>query len=449
MSASGGATGELRHRSPTRLERTLVRDLAGRVGDAVRVCGWAEAAGGGDDRPEVAATLRDHTGWVDLVGPRTAGETAGPPVTRESAIEARGTVVGAPGDGRVHIELDQLRVLGPALGPPPVDQRSPLEARLDWRYLDLRHRRNRLVFEVQTTVERAMREWWAEHDFLELHSPKLRGMPNQSGRELFTVEYFGRSAYLAQSPQFYKQMAMSAGLERVFEIAPVFRANPLVTSRHDTEFTSVDIEVSWIDSHEDVMALEETWLRHVVAAVERAHGTEVERLYGREIRVPDAPFPRITMAEAQEILAARGHASSVPEGDIDATGERLLADHVAGECGHEFVFVTEYPEAVRPFYHMRMHEGSDLTRSFDLLWNGLEVTTGAQREHRYDRLVAQAQRNPSRVEIIRPYLDFFRYGCPPHGGFGLGLTRVLMCILGVGDVREVTYLHRARDRLIP
>jgi aspartyl-tRNA synthetase len=156
------------------------------------------------------------------------------------------------------------------------------------------------------------------------------------------------------------------------------------------------------------------------------------------------------MAEAAQILAAGGHRSTAREGDLDAEGERRLGAYVAAELGHELVFVTEYPEAVRPFYHMRLTEGSALTRSFDLLWNGLEVTTGAQREHRHDRLVAQAgHRNPNRVEVIRPYLDFFRYGCPPHGGFGLGLTRMLMCLLEVDDVREVTFLPRDRQRLTP
>ena len=426
-----------------------MRNLLASEGRTVRLCGWAHAVQG-DDHPGPGLVLRDHTGLVDLVD--TGGALVGrPAVVPESAIEAIGTVVNAlgVGPGRVQVALEQLRVLGPAVAPPPIDGASSLKDRLDWRYLDLRSPKNRLVFEVQTTLERAMREWWAAYGFLELHSPKLRAMPNQSGRELFTLDYFGRPAYLAQSPQFYKQMAMCAGFERVFEIGPVFRANPLVTSRHDTEFTSVDVEVSWIESHEELMALEERWLRHVVAAVVREHGTEVERLYGTQVRVPEAPFPRITMAEARKILAARNHHSSGPEGDIDAAGEGVLAEHVATEFGHEFVFVTEYPEAVRPFYHMRLHDGSDLTRSFDLLWRGLEVTTGAQREHRHDRLVAQAGRNPSRVEVIRPYLDFFRHGCPPHGGFGVGLTRVLMCLLDVGDVREVTFLHRGHNRLLP
>jgi len=433
------------------MERTLVRDLADRPGREVRVCGWAHAVGSGDAAP---ITLRDHTGLVELVEPGgrdIAGHQG--PVVRESAIEATGTVDGSGAGTRgVRIVLDGLRVLGPAVSPPPVDERAALDARLDWRYLDLRRPRNRLIFEVQTTVERAMREWWAGHDFIELHSPKFRAGPNMSGRELFTVDYFDRTAYLAQSPQFYKQMAMCAGFERVFEIGPVFRANPHVTARHDTEFVSVDVEMSWIESHEEVMAAEERWLRHVVATVEGDHGHEIARLFDRVVTVPDVPFPRVTMAEAHRILAALGHRVVGPgtaKGDIDAEGERLLAEYVAAEHGHELVFLTEYPAAVRPFYHMRLEDGSDLTRGFDLLWNGLEVTTGAQREHRHDRLLVQAGANPSRVEVIQPYLDFFRHGCPPHGGFGLGLSRVLMCLLGLDDVREVTFLHRDRNRLSP
>jgi aspartyl/asparaginyl-tRNA synthetase len=408
------------------------------VGATVRVCGWAHTAANAD-----VLTLRDHTGLVHVFG---AGG-----VPRESAVELRATVA-LDGDDPtgVHLVAEELRVVGPALGEPlPIDETSSLDARLDWRYLDLRRPRNRLVFEIQTTAERAMREWWSDHGFLELHSPKLRATPNRSGRELFTVAYFDRPAYLVQSPQFYKQMAMAAGLDRVFEIGPVFRANPLVTSRHDTEFVSVDVEVSWIESHEDLMALEEQWLQHVVAAVVAAHGPDMERLFGRTPAVPDIPFPRITMAEAQLVLAAKGHRSAAAPGDIDAEGERLLAAHVAAEHDHQLVFVTEYPAAARPFYHRRLHEGSDLTRSFDLLWNGLEVTTGAQREHRHDRLTAQAGSDPARAAAVQPYLDFFRHGCPPHGGFGLGLTRLLASLLGVADVREVTYLPRDRNRLTP
>ncbi len=398
----------------------------------MRLCGWAHAVAGS------SVTLRDHTGFVDVFAPDGFRDEA---LLPESAIEVTGTVDDAGG-----VVLGELRVLGPVAGGPLLDDTAPLDARLDRRHLDLRRPRNRLIFEVQTTVERAMRAWWADHDFMELHSPKFRATPNMSGRELFTVDYFDRPAYLAQSPQFSKQMAMCAGFERVFEIGPVFRANPLLTSRHDTEFVSVDVEVSWIESHEDVMALEEEWLASVVAVVATEHGDDVERVFGRRIVVPTTPFPRITMAEAQRVLAGRGFSAA---GDIEAEGERLLAAHVAAEHGQELVFLTEYPAAVRPFYHRRLDDGSELTRSFDLIWNGLEVTTGAQREHRHDRLQEQAAANPARLDVIAGYLEFFRQGCPPHGGFGLGLTRMLTRLIGLDDVREATFLPRDRRRLSP
>jgi aspartyl-tRNA synthetase len=333
---------------------------------------------------------------------------------------------------------------------PPIDDESPLELRLDRRFLDLRRPRNRLIFEVQTTVEHAMREVWRAEGFVELHSPKFRPTPNKSGSELFTVDYFGRRAYLAQSPQFYKQMAMASGLDRIFEIGPVFRANPLVTWRHDTEFTSVDVEMSWIESHHDVMAFEERWLRHVLEVVHTTHGDDIARWFGATVTVPELPFPRVHMAEAHKVLEAAGHqVTGKKEGDLDAEGERLVARHVLREQGHEFVFVTDYPEWIRPYYHMRAADDPTRTRSFDLLWKGLEVTTGAQREHRPDVLAAQASARSVPLGPIDFYLDFFRYGCPPHGGFGLGLTRFLMSLLDVDDVREVTYLHRGPDRLNP
>ncbi len=427
------------YRTASPLPRTLVAALPEAAGSTVRVCGWAE--------PENAAgalVLRDHTGRVCLTG------GPGPQVRPGSAVEAVGRVVAASSDhDRVEIALDELRVVGPAHAAVPITAGSPLEERLDWRFLDLRRPAARLVFEVQTTAERAMRQVWEEEGFLEIHSPKLRATANRSGRELFTLDYFGRPAYLAQSPQFHKQMAMAAGFDRVFEIGPVFRANPLATERHDTEFTSVDVEISWISSHEDVMAFEERWLARVIAAVARRHGPEIERRFGTTVRVPTLPFPRVTMLEAYEILHGLGWDGPTTGGDIDREGEQLLAAHIAATRDHDLVFVTDYGVAARPFYHMRIDEGSGATRGFDLLWKGLEVTTGAQREHRYEKLAEQAGRRGISQPAIQFYLDYFRFGCPPHGGFGLGLTRMLMAILDQPDVREVTYLHRGPDRLAP
>ena len=425
------------------LPRTPVGELAGRAGTAVRVCGWvAEVAG---DEPDCRFRLRDRSGSVEVRTP------APPPgLGCEAAVDVRGWVrTGGDAAGALAVVADEVRVVGPVLDPLPVGPGSTLDERLDWRFLDLRRPANVLAFAVQTTAERAMRAYWAEHGFVELHSPKLRPNPNRSGRELFPVPYFDRQAYLVQSPQFYKQMAMAAGFERIFEVGPVFRAFPGIDNRHDTEFTSVDVELSWIDSHHDLMAFEEQWLRHVVAAVAAEHGDDIARTFGVDVVVPDLPFPRIPLDEARAVVDKAEPDLVQPPGDLDAAGEAALGRHVAETLGHEFVFVTEYPESTRGFYHMHVDDSDPRLRDFDLLWKGMEITTGAQREHRYDRLIAQARVDGVPLEPIRYYLDCFRFGCPPHGGFGLGLTRFLMSLLGRDDVREVTYLPRTRDRLSP
>jgi aspartyl-tRNA synthetase len=369
----------------------------------------------------------------------------------ESAITLIGTVVA---DERVNLgglelRIEELHVDSPAEPELPIAPDSSLDKRMDWRYLDLRQPDRRLIFEVQTTVEHAMREYWRQQGFIELHSPKLMGSASESGAELFKVEYFDRTAYLAQSPQFYKQMAMAAGLGQVFEIGPVFRANPSFTSRHDTEFTSVDVEISWIDSHDDVMSFEERWLAHVFAVVAREHGDQIRSTFGTEVLVPELPFPRISLAEAKQLLSDEGLDAPARELDLDPASERGLSEIVQRKHGHEFAFITDYPTAVRPFYHMRHEHDQGLTKSFDLLWRGIEITTGAQREHRHEQLIAQAREKGVEVGPISYYLDFFRFGAPPHGGFGFGLTRLMMQLLGQDNVREVTFLYRGPHRLKP
>jgi aspartyl-tRNA synthetase len=208
------------------------------------------------------------------------------------------------------------------------------------------------------------------------------------------------------------------------------------------------MEFSWIDSHEDVMSLEERWLEHVLGTIAKEHGAAIKELFGVDVVVPKVPFPRVTMSEAQGVLKQAGHKTPKP-GDLDPEGERILSKHVAAEHKHEFVFVTDYPSNVRPFYHMRHADNSELTKSFDLLWKGVEITTGAQREHRYDALKAQALDKGMKLEPIQFYLDFFRYGCPPHGGLGFGLSRMLMQLLGLPSVREAQFIFRGPNRLTP
>lgn len=434
------------------MKRTLTKQLPTMVGQTVQIAGFAQVVR--DQKRMQFVVLRDHTGMVQLFhekgGDDDALKATIHSITQESAFVATGKVVANPSVklGGIEVVIETLKVVGPAETPIPITEESALDLQLDWRALSIRRPENSIIFRVQTTMEQAMREFWQKQGFVEIHSPKLMGTASESGAELFQLEYFGQKASLAQSPQFYKQMAMAAGLDRIFEIGPVFRANPSFTSRHDTEFTSIDVEISWIESHEDVMDLEESLLHYSLSRIVEVHGAEIKERLGINVVVPSLPFPRISLSEARRILAERGHVIAHKE-DLDPPGERELAEYIREQYGHEFVFVIDYPIEVRPFYHRRHENDPTLTKSFDLLWKGLEVTTGAQREHRVDVLSKQALEKKIPLESISHYIDFFRYGCPPHGGFGLGLTRLLMILLNRKNVREVTYLYRGPNRLVP
>ena len=434
------------------MERTLISTLKSAVGSTVCVKGWVQTLR--DQKRVQFIVVRDHTGLVQTVREKKEDPLSVliSSLTAETAVELTGTVVANEKIklGGLEIAIDDLKVINVAPPTLPITEESGLDLRLDWRFLDLRRPANYLIFQIQTAAEHAMREFWTREGFIEIHSPKFMGSPSESGSELFTVKYFETNAYLAQSPQFYKQMAMAAGFDKVFEIGPVFRAEPSFTSRHATEFTSVDVEISWIESHDDVMKFEERWLQYVLQSLKDKHSEAVAKYFGVEVEVPTLPFPRLSMQEAYAILAQRGHVlSAETKGDLDPEGERQLCAHMKEKTGHDFVFVTDYPISVRPFYHMRHADSPKATKSFDLLWKGLEVTTGAQREHRYDVLVQQAQEKGLTLDPIKYYLECFRYGCPPHGGFGLGLARVLMMLLGVKNIREATYLYRGPNRLTP
>jgi len=433
--------------------RTLISELAEKVDQQATIRGWVQAIR--DQKSVQFVIVRDETGLAQVVlakdEPPSGLNDAVSALTAESAVTITGTVAA---DERVklgglELKLEALAVDSLAEPEVPIAVDSALDKRIDWRYLDLRRPDRRLIFEVQTTVEHAMRDYWCKEGFIELHTPKFMGSASESGAELFKVEYFERVAYLAQSPQFYKQMAMAAGFGKVFEVGPVFRANPSFTSRHDTEFTSVDVEISWIDSHDEVMAFEERWLAHVLAAVKDAHGEQIASTFATELVVPTVPFPKVTLEHAKQLLREHGHEAPGAGHDLDPASERALSALVKELHGHEFAFVTDYPTTVRPFYHMRHADQPTLTKSFDLLWRGIELTTGAQREHRYEQLLAQAEDKGVDVGPIQYYLDFFRYGAPPHGGFGFGLTRLLMQMLGQENVREVTFLYRGPHRLEP
>ncbi|MFG3050911.1 aspartate--tRNA(Asn) ligase [Kitasatospora sp. NPDC048239] len=433
-------------------ERVLVGDLARHIGRTVSVSGWVNTLR--LQRTMQFVLVRDHTGTAQVTHRRdqSALEAGLEELTTESAVRITGRVVENPVVklGGVEIIPESVELLNRAEALLPIDERTGVEQRLDWRFLDVRRRpAAQLLFAVQTTLEAGMREYAYAQGCTEMHTPKLMGAASESGAEVFKLGYFDRSAYLAQSPQFFKQMAIAAGIDRVFEIGPVFRAERSYTSRHATEFTGVDVELAWINDVEDVMAFEERMLAHALAKVAEVHGEEIREQFGTEVTVPATPFPRVTMAEAQAILRAKGWDPQGEKEDLDPEGERAVAAHFRELTGHEFVFVTHYPSSIRPFYHKRPADRPDLTLSFDLLWKGLEITTGAQREHRYDVLLDQAADKGMNTDPMQDYLNCFRFGCPPHGGLGMGLGRVLMVLLGLDSIREATFLFRGPNRLTP
>ncbi len=439
------------------MERTLIKDLPAKIGESVKIQGWLHTLR--DQKSMQFLILRDKTGQAQVAhwkkGNLELAELVST-IGTESALTVYGKVVENPivKLGGLEVQLENLAIENNAELPLPFepfsDNLPEQDFRMDWRYLDLRRERNRLIFEIQTTAEQAMRDYWIEHGFIEMHSPKIMGAPSESGAELFSLGYFETTAYLAQSPQFYKQMAMAAGFEGVFEIGPVFRADPSFTSRHMTEFTGVDMEMSWVESHEDVMAFLENWLAYTYTKVKEVHDAQIKATFDVDLVVPKVPFPRMKMAEAYEILKSIGY-KLPPErkGDLDPGAERALGAYVKEKFDNDYVFVTDWPFTVRPFYHMVHEDNRLLTKSFDLLGKGLEITTGAQREHRYEVLKDQALEKGLTLEPIQNYLNYFRYGCPPHGGFGFGLSRFLMVMLDLPNIREAVYLFRGPNRLQP
>ncbi len=322
-----------------------------------------------------------------------------------------------------------------------------LDTRMDYRFLDLRNEKNSLMFKVQSCLIEAMRDFLYKNNFSEIHTPKLIGAASESGSDVFEVKYFKGKAYLAQSPQFYKQMAMAAGMERIFEVGPVFRAENSNTNRHTTEFTGFDLEFSYIDSYEDVMELEEDILIAGLTKVKELYGEDIKKLYNTEVVIPTKPFPRIKLQDLYQELNKRYNYEipTIDVGDMNSEAEKLAARYAMEEYGHEFIFITDFAKTKRAFYHMRK---DDVPQGYDLIWRGTEITTGAQREHRYDVLCRQAEEK-GLGEDVKFYLEFFKYGCPPHGGFGLGVDRLTMLLLGTSTLKETMFLFRGPNRLTP
>lgn len=443
-------------------ERVYIKDVAGKIGTEVKLQGFTDNIR--NSKSMLFIVLKDITGKVQITlekekAPELAEQLEA--VTNDSVL----TVIGQVAENE-YVKLGGIEIIPkeisvesvaealpiarkeiPASKKKKAVERSSIDQRIDYRWIDLRTEENQLMFQVQTTLVNAMRQYLLKENFIEIHTPKLIGAASESGADVFQVEYFDRKAYLAQSPQFYKQMAMASGFERIFEVGPVFRAEKSFTSKHTTEFTGFDLEFSYIDSFRDVMRMEENLLRAGLEAVQERHGEQIKELFGMEVIVPDTPFPVVTLKELYRGLEQEfGYTVEESEkGDLTTDAERLSFEWVKKHYGHEFLFVTDYSAQKRAFYHMRDENG--VPQGYDLVWRGVEITTGAQREHRWEALKKQAEEK-GLAEDVKFYLEFFRYGCPPHGGFGIGVDRLTMLLMGL-TIKDAMFLFRGPNRLTP
>ena len=444
------------------MERTFIRDIRTKCGETAKVSGFVENIR--DGKSMAFIVIKDITGKLQITVekekcPALVDDIAR--ITPDSVISCTGLVAEneyvkmggielLPTELEIESVADALPIIRkeiPATKKKQAVERSAIDQRLNYRWIDLRTDENQLLFKVQSCLVNAMREYLLKKDFIEIHTPKLIGAASESGADVFEVEYFDRKAYLAQSPQFYKQMAMAAGFERIFETGPVFRAEKSYTNKHATEFSGFDLEFSYITSFKDVMKMEEELLTYMLKSVKEKYGEEIKELFGKEVIVPTTPFPVIKLADLYDELE-KEFGYTVPDsekGDLTTDAERLSYDWVMKKYGHEFLFITDYSAEKRAFYHMRDENG--VPQGYDLIWRGVEITTGAQREHRYDVLKSQAQEKGLDKDV-EFYLEFFKYGCPPHGGFGIGIDRLTMLMLGL-HIKEAMFLFRGPNRLTP
>ncbi len=442
------------------MKRTYIKDIQHDV--PVKISGFVENFR--DSKKMAFVVVKDITGKLQVTVekenmPELAEKLVG--LTPDSVVTFTGKVIASeyvklgnqemiPDDVVVESVADALPIARkeiPATKKKQAVERSSIDQRIDYRWIDLRTDENQLMFKVQTCMVNAMRNFLVEKEFIEIHTPKLIGAASETGSEVFKVKYFDRDAYLAQSPQFYKQMAMASGFDKIFEVGPVFRAEKSYTSKHTTEFTGFDLEFSYIESFEDVMVMEEEMIAYTLKEIKDKYGDEIKELFGVEVVVPTTPFPRIKLADLYAELE-KEFGYTIPEeekGDLTTEAEKLSYEWCMKKYNHEFLFITDFGTEKRAFYHMRK---DGVPQGYDLIWRGVEITTGAQREHRYDVLCEQAKEKGLGTDV-EFYLEFFKYGCPPHGGFAIGVDRITMLLLETGSLKETMFLFRGPSRLTP
>ncbi|MBI4979923.1 aspartate--tRNA(Asn) ligase [Candidatus Woesearchaeota archaeon] len=435
------------------MKRTLINELKQHLGQEVLVQGWVQEVRNLSKIKFVI--LRDRTGDMQTLALQTDTEPDSfaliDTLTKESVVE----IIGIPKENKesrweIEVLIKKLSIISMAEVPLPTDNtdksQTQIDKRLDYRFLDVRNVKKNAIFKVRSKLVKIVTNFFDKNGFTNINTPKMTTIGVESGAELFEVNYFGKPVYLAQSPQVYKQMFVVGGFERVYEIAPVFRAEKSHTMRHLTEFTGVDFEMGFIQDEHDVMDFIEKMVKDLLKNVKKEAAAELGML-GVELSLPKK-IPRLTMAAAKKLLAEKGKTFS-EDADLDSESEKLLGELIKEKYNSEFVFITNYPWAVKPFYHMKSEKFPNTTKSFDLLYNGVEIASGSQREHRVEVWRAQAREKGLDPATMTKYEELFRYGCPPHGGAGFGLDRITHRLLKLDNIREAVLLPRDPERVSP
>ena len=375
-------------------------------------------------------------------------------VKEECAAKITGKIVaGETKDGskRYEVQIHNIELLSHPADIPPVvitkkQVNCDLSTKLDFRPVTMRNPKERAIFKLQEGIQRGFREFLSQQGFTEIHSPKINFAGAEGGTNVFKLDYFGKQVYLAQSPQLYKQ-ALVAVYEKVFEIAPVFRAEHHDTSRHLNEYISMDFEMGFIESFEDIMNMETGALKYIMNLLKTEYKNEVELLH---IEVPEiTEIPVLKFMEAKEIIMKKFKYQPTDMKDFDPSEEEMLGKYAKKQFNSDFIFITHYPSKKRPFYTMDDPEDPEYTLSFDLLFRGLEITSGGQRVHDYTEQVEKMKKLGMNPEEFETYLMLHKYGAPPHGGLGIGLERLTMHLLGAKNVREATMFPRDINRVAP
>ncbi len=423
-------------------ERVLVRELGEHLNQEVVMQGWVHT------RRDLGGIsfllLRDRSGIVQCVF-----ENTDIPL-HESSVQVIGKVVDNPrAPGGLELQASRLEIISEAQVPPPVEiskeewQVNP-ETVLEYRHITVRGEKARAALKIQAELVRGMHNYLDSQDFTEIFSPKIVAAGAEGGANLFEVDYYGKRAYLAQSPQLYKQLMMAV-YERVYEVASVFRAEQSHTSRHLSEYLSLDVEMGFIKDDGDIMDLEEALLKAMMKSVAESSKRELD-IFKAKIPNLDVKFPRITLFEARKLIKEKYDYETGGK-DLDPEAERLLGRWAKEEFDSDFIFVTHYPQNARPFYTYPIENG--LTRGLDLLFRGLEITSGGQRVHEYDVLIEELKKRKMNPEAFSGYLEIFKHGMPPHGGFAIGAERLTALLLGISNVRFARAFPRDGSRLQP